>query len=455
MKTFELRSFALNLALVLTVHYGVKAATPTEARAIARDAWLYAFPMMESYNTWYSQAIDSKSPTYVGGFNTFRHYSEPFTSANHDIVTPNNDTPYSWAWLDLRTEPVVISVAEVPEDRYYVLQFIDLFTYNCAYIGSRATGNGSGDFLFVGPSWKGEIPDGFKKVFRCETEIVGILGRTQLKGPEDVENVRKVQAGFRIRPLSAFENRPAPPSAPPLNFPPYDKAKASSHDFISYLNFFLELAEPAHPKEAVLRRRFEEIGIAPGKPWDAGKVDPVTLTAIDVGVKDAQEKLKAKLAVTLSSNGLFGSRDELGEDYLTRCAGAAKGLYGNSLAEAWYGGYVGDGSKLSQVYFSKENLPPAKFFWSCTLYTLPDRFLYDNPLNRYSVGDRTRGIEYDNNGGLTIYVGHESPGSNKESNWLPAPAGKYSFVVRVYGPSEAARAGKWKLPAMAPAKRTE
>jgi hypothetical protein len=111
--------------------------------------------------------------------------------------------------------------------------------------------------------------------------------------------------------------------------------------------------------------------------------------------------------------------------------------------------------KLSQVYFSKENLPPAKFFWSCTLYTLPDRFLYDNPLNRYSVGDRTRGIEYDNNGGLTIYVGHESPGSNKESNWLPAPAGKYSFVVRVYGPSEAARAGKWKLPAMAPAKRAE
>jgi len=157
----------------------------------------------------------------------------------------------------------VISVPQVPEDRYYVLQFIDLFTYNCAYIGSRATGNGSGNFLFVGPSWQGEIPEGFKKVFRCETEIVGILGRTQLNGPDDIENVRKVQAGFRITPLSAFENQ---------------------------------------------------------------------LAAIDAGVKDAQ----ATLDVTLSSNGLFGSRDALGEDYLTRCAGAAKGQYGNSLEEAWY-----------------------------------------------------------------------------------------------------------------------
>src|SRR5580692_9218457 len=155
MKTFELRSFALNLALVLTVHYGVKAATPTEARAIARDAWLYAFPMMESYNTWYSQAIDSKSPTYVGGFNTFRHYSEPFTSANHDIVTPNNDTPYSWAWLDLRAEPYVLSVPAVPKDRYYVVQWIDLFTQNFAYVGVRSTGFSAGSYVIAGPEWHG------------------------------------------------------------------------------------------------------------------------------------------------------------------------------------------------------------------------------------------------------------------------------------------------------------
>ena len=436
----------LTVMAAIAMHAIAAAATSDEKRAIAKEAYIYAFPMMESYDTWHGQAVDKTSPTYVGGFNRFRHYSEAFTAANHDLVTPNNDTPYSWAWLDLRAEPIVVSVPDVPKDRYYVLQFIDLFTYNCAYIGSRTTGNEAGDFLMVGPQWKGEVPPGFKKVFRSETQIVGILGRTQLNGPDDVVNVKAVQAGYRLTPLSAFTKSTAPPAAPELSFPPYDKAKAAAHDFIEYLNFFLALAEPPHPKEVALRKRFEEIGIAPGKAWDASKVDATTLAAIDAGVKDAQAAIKEKLAATFSSTGLFGSREALGEDYLVRCAGAAKGLYGNDLAEAWYGGYVGDGAQLSQVHFSQAELPPAKFFWSVTLYTLPDRFLYDNALNRYSIGDRTKGLQYDPEGGLTIYVGHESPGPEKESNWLPAPAAKYSFVARVYGPSEAAMTGKWKLP---------
>lgn len=449
MKTRRFLSAAVALMLIsLTSHFDLPAATPEETRGIAKDAWIYAFPLMESYNTWYPQAVLKDSPTYVGGFNVFRHYSQAFTAANHDIVTPNNDTPYSWAWLDLRAEPIVISVPEVPKDRYYVLQFIDLFTYNCAYIGSRTTGNDAGDFLMVGPQWKGEVPPGFKKVFKSETQIVGILGRTQLNGPEDVENVKKVQAGYKLTPLSTFTKTTAPPAARALSFPPYDKTKAASHDFITYLNFILALAEPPHPKEVALRKRFEKIGIVPGQPWDASKVDAATLGAIDEGVRDGQAALKAKLEVTLSSNGIFGSREALGEDYLMRCAGAAKGLYGNDLAEAWYGGYVGDGTQLSQVHFSKAELPPAKFFWSVTLYTLPDRFLYDNPLNRYSIGDRTKSLKYDADGGLSLYVGHATPGADKESNWLPAPAGKFSLVARIYGPSEAAMTGKWTLPAL-------
>ena len=133
-----------------------------------------------------------------------------------------------------------------------------------------------------------------------------------------------------------------------------------------------------------------------------------------------------------------------------RDVAAMKGLYGNSLEEAWYGGYLGDGTTPSRVHFSKAELPPAKFFWSATLYTLPDRFLYANPLNRYSIGDRTKGLVYDQDGSLTISVGNTSPGKDKESNWLPAPAAKYSLVVRVYGPSEAAMTGKWRLPPLQP-----
>ncbi len=445
-------TIALALGLALTIHTRAAEVTSTEVRAIAKEAWLYAFPMMESYNTWYAQAVDKDSPTYVGGFNKFRHYSQAFTPANHDVVTPNNDTPYSWAWLDLRAEPIVISVPEVPKDRYYVLQFIDLFTFNCAYIGSRSTGNEAGNFMMVGPQWKGEILPGFKKVFRVETQIIVILGRTQLNGADDVESVKEIQAGFKLTPLSAFEKTTPPPAPPALDFPKPDKSREATHDFITYLNFFLALAEPPHPKEIALRQRFEEIGIAPGKAWDASKVDAPTLAAINAGVEKGEAELKAKIAVTHSSNGLFGSRAAQGENYLDRSVAAAMGLYGNDLAEAWYGGFVGDGTKLQQMHFTKDQLPPGKFFWSVTLYTLPDRFLYDNSLNRYSIGDRTKGLHYDKDGGLAIYIGHESPGPEKENNWLPAPAAKYSFVARVYGPSEAAMTGKWKLPALTPVK---
>ena len=155
--------------------------SPTEARAVAKDAYIYAYAMLESYQTWRSQAVDANSNGYVGGFNVFRHYSEPFTPENRDIVTPNNDTPYSWAWLDLRAEPMVVSVPAVPKDRYYVMQWIDLFTYNFAYIGVRSTGFDAGSYMIAGPKWNGPKPAGINQVFKAETEIVGTLTRTSLQ----------------------------------------------------------------------------------------------------------------------------------------------------------------------------------------------------------------------------------------------------------------------------------
>ena len=425
-----------------------QAVSPAEAQAIARDAYVYAYAMMESYQTWRTQAVDKNANGYVGGFNVFRHYSEPFTPDNKDIVTPNNDTPYSWAWLDLRTEPMVVSVPAVPKDRYYVMQWIDLFTQNFAYIGVRSTGFGAGNYLIAGPKWSGSKPAGIKEVFKAETEIVGTLTRTALQGPEDVPNVKAIQAQYKLQPLSAFLKQPAPPTAPAIDFPPYDKAKARTHDFIGYLNFLLQFAEPPVPSEVAIRKRFEKIGIASGKPWDASKVDPATLAAIDAGVKEGQAEIDALAAKTFSTNGLFGSREQLKTNYLQRDVGAMKGLYGNSLEEAWYGGYVCDGSKPAMVHFTKANLPPAKFFWSMTMYTIPDRFLYANPINRYSIGDRTKGLQYGKDGSLTIYVSNASPGKEKESNWLPAPAAKCSLVARVYGPSQAAMTGSWKLPSL-------
>ncbi len=161
-------------------------------QAIAKDAYVYSYAMMESYQTWRAQTVDKTANGYVGGFNVFRHYSEPFTPDNKDIVTPNNDTPYSWAWLDLRAEPMVVSVPAVPKDRYYVMQWIDLFTQNFAYIGVRLTGFGAGNYMIAGPKWKGRKPAGIKQVFKAESDIVGTLTRTALQGPEDVPNVKAI-----------------------------------------------------------------------------------------------------------------------------------------------------------------------------------------------------------------------------------------------------------------------
>ena len=182
------------------------------------------------------------------------------------------------------------------------------------------------------------------------------------------------------------------------------------------------------------------------------KVEPATLAAIDAGVKEGQAEIDALAAKTFSTNGLFGSRAQLKTNYLQRDVGAMKGLYGNSLEEAWYGGYICDGAKPSTVHFTKANLPPGKFFWSMTMYTIPDRFLYANPINRYSIGDRTKGLVYGKDGSLTIYVSNSSPGKDRESNWLPAPAAKCSLVARVYGPSKTAMTGQWKLPPLEPEK---
>ena len=404
------RSLVAGLAAVgLPQIARAQAPSPADATAIAKEAWIYAYPMMENYNTMYIQAVDSKAPAYVGGFNRYRHYSEPFTPANRDIVTPNNDTPYSWAWLDLRAEPIVLTVPTVPKDRYYVCQWFDLFTYNFAYVGVRATGFEGASYLFAGPNWTAETAPGIGQLFRAETDLVGTLTRVALDGAADIPNVKAIQAAIKLQPLSAFLGRPAPPPAPPITFPMPDKTKEASRDFIDYLNFLLQFAEPPHPTEVALRRRFASIGIVPGKPWEPSKVEPTLLAAIDAGVKEGQEELKKKLDVTFDSNSLFGPRDPAKNDYLQRAAAANKGIYGNSLEEAWYGGTVGDGTKPSIIRFAAGNLPPANFFWSITLYTLPDRLLYANAIDRYSIGDRTKGLKYGADGSLTIHVSHHPP----------------------------------------------
>jgi len=433
--------------------------SPAEARAIAKEAYLWGFPMVESYKTLYAQAVETAGPNFRAPLNHLGSSANVFTPKDTAIVTPNSDTPYSMIWMDLRAEPLVLTIPKIEENRYFSVQLIDLYTQNFDYIGTRTTGNNGGIYVVAGPDWKGATPPGVSKVFHSETQIAYAIYRTQLFGEKDIENVRKIQKGYVVQPLSAFLGKSAPPAASKINFPPYNATDAHGVGFFAYLNFLLQFA-PVQPSEVGLRERFAKIGIVPGKPFNVDKLSPETRQALLDGIKDAdadfaQFKKTRVDTQAISSSDLFGTREFLKNNYLYRFAGAKMGIFGNSGAEANYEGYFTDadhqpldGSKHAYtLHFGKDELPPTKAFWSLTMYDGKSQLLVDNPLNRYLINSpMLSSLSRDADGGLTLYVQHTSPGKDKESNWLPAPNGPFFAVFRNYQPGDAVLDRSWKRP---------
>ncbi|MHC8314713.1 DUF1254 domain-containing protein [Pseudomonas sp. LB3P31] len=426
------------------------AADADDVQAIAREAWIYAYPMLMHYQTMEKQALDPAAPGYVGGFNRFRHYSESYTPKNRDIVTPNNDTPYSWAWLDLRSEPQVLSVPAVDKDRYYVHQLVDQYTHNFAYVGVLSTGREAGDYLIAGPNWQGPVPVGIKAVLRSETEIVMVLGRTGLHNADDMSSVRALQQQYRLRALHEFTGSAAPVPAPSITWPAWDSKSGLGVDFIAVLNQILTLCPP-HPSEQVLRARFARIGIVPGQGFDVAALPEPTRQQLLAGIQEAQAQLQAGCAKVRTTFGLFGTREALGGNYLNRAIAAAVGIYGNSIEEAFYTGSRLDdqgqplqGGHRYQLRFAPGQLPPASEFWSLTLYDLPDRQLVSNPIDRYCLSSRDR-LQVDADGGLTLAIQPSTPPA--PSNWLPAPqSGAFTLILRLYGPGREVIEQRWKMP---------
>ena len=214
------------------------------AKDIAEAGFIFGLPIVMNYGVMYEFVIDKNSSQYKAPFNTIKNEANVFTYKDTAVVTPNSDTPYSLLWLDLRAEPMVISVPAIERQRYYSVQLCDGNTYNYGYIGTRATGTDAGDYMVVGPDWKGETPPGIKKVFRSGTQFSIAIFRTQLFGPDDLDNVKKVQAGYGAQPLSAYLKQPAPPTAPAVIFPKINKELAKKN-FFDYLDFALQFAPAA------------------------------------------------------------------------------------------------------------------------------------------------------------------------------------------------------------------
>src|ERR1700733_13641614 len=212
-----------------------------KAKDIAEQGFIYGLPIVMGYGVMYENAIDRNSGQFKASFNQIKNEPNVFTYKDTAIPTPNSDTPYSVLWMDLRAEPMVLSVPAVDPKRYYSVMLCDGNTYNYGYIGSRATGSEAGDYMVVGPDWKGATPAGIKKVFRSSTQFAPAAYRTQLFNPEDLDNVKKVQAGYNVQTLSDYLKQPAPPAVPVIDFPKIDKELVKTN-FFDYLDFALQFA---------------------------------------------------------------------------------------------------------------------------------------------------------------------------------------------------------------------
>ena len=447
-------------ALGLTTIAHAADATPAEARAIAKEAYVYGYPMVDGYRVQYAYFVDRQNPEFKAPWNQIRNIPRVFTPADTAIVSPNSDTPYSMVGMDLRSEPLVLTVPQIDKKRYFSVQLIDQYTFNFDYIGSRTTGNDGGSFLIVGPHWKGPTPKGIKKVFHSETEFALGVYRTQLFDPADIDNVKAVQSGYKVQPLSEFLQQAAPKSAPAVDFikPLTPETQKTSPEFFAILNFILQFC-PTNPSEQKLMARFAKIGVGGGKTFDATKLSREMKTAIEQGMADAWAEFadfkKTRFDTgQVTSGDVFGTRQYLKNNYLYRMAAGVIGLYGNSKQEAMYPFYGVDsdkqpldGSKRYTLRFAPGKLPPVNAFWSVTMYEMPQSLLTANPINRYLINSpMLPQLQRDADGGVTLLIQNESPGKEKEANWLPAPKGPFVMAMRLYWPKPEALDGKWTAP---------
>lgn len=444
------------VALSLPAFAAAEAVSQDQAfAALAREAYVYVYPMVENYLSLYQYAIDQGSSEYKGPINHVSNVARVFTPDDTGVVTPNSDTPYSFLVMDLRAEPLVITLPEIEADRYYSVQLIDLYSHNTGYLGTRVDGNGGGSFLIAGPGWQGEPPAGVTRVVRMDTELALGLFRTQLFSPEDIDRVRAIQAGYDARPLSAFAGTAAPAAAAEVDWPAISRDSMES-DFWSYANFLLQFAPPLS-WENDLRESFALLGVAPAPAWPATDLTEERRALVRKAGGEAFAEIAARVAKLTGADSLFGTPEMMRGRYMERAMGAMGGLYGNTAVEAQYPSYMVDasGQPLNSatsnyvLRFPKGQLPPVGAFWSITMYDAQSRFLVRNPLNRYLINSAMlKTLKVEENGDIVLYLQRDNPGGDRASNWLPAPDGPMAVVMRLYLPQPQALDGTWQPPAI-------
>jgi hypothetical protein len=473
MKTISplFRATTLMLALgLMPVLTGTAQAQPSvteeEAYAIGVDAYLYFYPLISMDITRKQLSNVEPGKGFGGPMNTFVNVPEYPTADMKAVVRPNFDTLYSSGWLDLTKEPVIVSVPDT-SGRYYLLPMLDMWTDVFASPGWRTTGTAAGNFIIVPPGWRPDLKDRLidqlpKDTQRIDapTAYVWIIGRTKTDGPQDYDAVHKIQAGYKITPLSQWGKAPEPVQVkidPTIDMKTPPKIQVDTMPAGKYFAYAAELMklQPPHITDQPIIAQMKRIGIEPGKSFDLDKVDPAIKKGLERAPKGAQELMRWKVA-TLARvvNGWSMNTDTMGvygNYYLKRAMVTQIGLGANLPEDAIYPLNLGDesgkpldGASNYTIHFEKGAAPPANAFWSITLYDR-DGFQVGNSLNRFAVSSWMP-FQYNPDGSLDLYFQNESPGAEKEANWLPAPKGPFNLCMRLYAPKSEALTGKWNPP---------
>jgi hypothetical protein len=431
------------------------------AYTLGVQAYTYAFPWF--YNSflrwkWTTQPASTPSTPSMP-LNTFWHLRSLADASYRDGGMPNNDTLYSVAWVDVGKEPVILAHPEMG-DRYFSFCLTGFDSDNFAYIGKRTTGSHAGTFAIVGPDWKGELPAGVKLAARSTSNVFFLLGRTLISGPADLSQVHHLQDQYTLTPLSLWGKKSVVPAEDRNVAPPFDRRNDPLADWKTINRAMTEI--PPQARDAILIRQYASIGIGPGQ--DVDKMSDATkrglIRALDTGkgiltgaASSGAGTIvgKSQWRLTPKEWGRFGAH---GEHFLRSAMQSLQGIATNEQAEAFYpqlfrdaNGELLSGIHRYRLHFAKRQLPPAREFWSLTAYGL-DFNLIDNSINRYSLGDRSTGLKYDADGGLTIYLQKDSPGSAMEGNWLPTGDEGFALVLRLYLPDQEALALGWEPPAI-------
>jgi hypothetical protein len=423
--------------------------------AIAREAYIYTYPMVKNYLTMYQYALEPGGGQYKGPLNTLVSVARVYTPEDTAIITPNSDTPYSFIVFDLRAEPVVVTMPPIEKDRYYSLQLIDLYTNNVDYPGTRVDGNDGGDFLITGPGWKGDIPTRIKRVVEMPTTLaIGII-RTQLFSPDDLENVEQIQAGYKATLLSVYAETPASAPPPSVDWLPISDDLMITN-YWALAAFLLQFAPP-YPGDETPRANLAKLGVQKGATWSGADLSPETVKLMNAVAVATEKEIRDEAARLTDSSKLFGTPEFMKGRFMVRAAAAQGGIYGNSVQEALYVIYAVDAQEAPldgrraryTLTLTPETLPPVEAFWSLTMYDRPKQFLVDNPVDRYLINSpMLASLQKSADGKIVLYLQHESPGAALESNWLPAPSESFYAVMRLYLPTASALDGHWKPPAI-------